>query len=196
VAVKEENKYVSIKVELVSADKAGEILERALKIRNPELWQTRRKNAAKQKAKARRQGKPLPLVSRWTPSKMHIGDGRRLEHNPMQTLGLTNLNRPISFARSDLYAEEMEAGRWYFTPDPIVITDEGHVINGQHRLGAADAIDWSQADEVPQFLVVWGVDKRSALLMDEAKRSADDRRHIALGYATADDRNGRNAIAA
>jgi hypothetical protein len=189
-------KHVAIKVELVSADKAGEILERALKIRNPELWQTRRKNAAKQKAKARRQGKPLPPISRWAPSKATIGNGRWVEHKPMEMLGLSNLNRPISFARTELYAQEMEAGRWYFTPDPIVITDEGYVVNGQHRLGAADAVDWSQAGEVPQFLVVWGVDKKTALLMDEAKRSADDRRHIALSYATADDRNGRNAIAA
>jgi hypothetical protein len=180
VAVKEENKQVSIKVELVSADKAGKILERALKIRNPELWQTRRKNAAKQKAKARQQAKPLPPVLRY----------------PIELLGLSDLNRPISLARTNLYAEEMEAGRWYFTPDPIVITDEGYVVNGQHRLAAADAIDWSQSGEAPQFLVVWGVDKKTALLMDEAKRSADDRRHIALSYASADDRNGKNAIAA
>jgi hypothetical protein len=180
VAVKEDNDYVSIKAELVSADKAGEILERALRIRNPELWQTRRKNAAKQKAKARRQGKPLPPVLRY----------------PIEMLGLSDLNRPISLARTDLYADEMEAGRWYFTPDPIVITDEGYVVNGQHRLGAADAVDWSQSADVPQFLVVWGVDKKTALLMDEAKRSADDRRHIALSYATADERNGKKAIAA
>jgi hypothetical protein len=115
---------------------------------------------------------------------------------PIEMLGLSDLNRPISRARTDLYAEEMEAGRWYFTPDPIVITDEGYVVNGQHRLAAADAVDWSEAGEVPQFLVVWGVDKKTALLMDEAKRSADDRRHIALSYATADDRNRKNAIAA
>jgi hypothetical protein len=117
VALKEENEQVSIKVELVSADKAGEILERALKIRNPQLWQTRRENAAKQKAKARRQGKPLPPVSRWAPYKLNIGNGRRVERNPMEKLGLSNLNRPISLARTDLYAEEIEAGRWYFTPD-------------------------------------------------------------------------------
>jgi hypothetical protein len=180
VAVKEENTQVPIKVELVSADKAGEILERALKIRNPELWQTRRKNRARQRAKARRQGKPLSPAFRY----------------PIKMLGLSDLNRPISRARTDLYAEEMEAGRWYFTPDPIVITDGGYVVNGQHRLAAADAVDWSEAEDVPQFVVVWGVDKKTALLMDEAKRSADDRRHIALSYATTGDRNGKDAIAA
>jgi hypothetical protein len=70
----------------------------------------------------------------------------------------------------------MEAGRWYFTPDPIVVTDEGYVVNGQHRLAAADAIDWSQSGEVPQFLVVWGVDKKTALLMTKqsgARMTAD-----------------------
>lgn len=187
---------MAVKVELVSADKAGEILERALRIRDPELWQTRRENARKQKAKARRQGKPLSPVSRWVPYRLDTGNGLRVERKPMETLGLSALNRPISLARTDVYMEEMEAGRWHFTPDPIVITDEGYVVNGQHRLGAADAIDWSQVAEVPQFLVVWGVDKKTALLIDEAKRSADDRRHIALGYATADERKRQNALAA
>jgi hypothetical protein len=187
---------MAIKAELIGADRAGEILERALKLRDPELWQTRRENAAKQRAKARRQGKPLPLVSRWAPYKLNIGNGRPMESKPIEKLGLSDLNRPISVARTDLYAEEMEAGRWYFSPDPIVITDEGHVVNGQHRLGAADAVDWTQTGEAPQFLVVWGVDKKTALLMDEAKRSADDRRHIALSYATVDDRNDKNASAA
>jgi hypothetical protein len=172
-----------------------EILERALKIRDPELWQTRRDNAAKTRAKARRLGKPLAPVSRWTPSKLNMGNGQSVERKPMESLGLSDLNRPISIARTELYKEEMVAGRWYFTPDPIVVTDEGYVVNGQHRLGAADAIDWEQG-EAPQFLVVWGVDKKTALLMDEAKRSTNDRRHIALSYATADERGRKSATAA
>jgi hypothetical protein len=185
VAVKEAKEQVSIKVELVGADKADDILEQALKIRDPELWQTRRKNAAKARAKARKQGTPVHRVG-WMPFKLNMGNGRVLDRKPMEMLGLSDLNRPISDARTDLYREEMQAERWYFTPDPIVITEEGYVINGQHRLGAADAVDWSEVGEIPQFLVVWGVDKKTALLMDEAKRSTNDRRHIAWSYATAD----------
>jgi hypothetical protein len=123
----------------------------------------------------------------WTPFKLNMGNGKTLDRKPMETLGLSKLNRPISYARTDLYREEMQAGRWYFTPDPIVITEEGHVVNGQHRLGAADAVEWREVREIPQFLVVWGVNKKTALLMDEAKRSTNDRRHIAWSYATAAD---------
>lgn len=175
---------MAMKVELVSADKAGVILEKALKIRNPELWQTRRKNRATARVKARREGKRLSPAS-WTPFKLSLGGGRVSHHRPMESLGLTDLNRPVSYARTDVYAEEMEAGRWHFSPDPIVITDEGYVVNGQLRLGAAAGVDWSEVEGIPQFLVVWGVDKKTALLMDEALRSTSDRRHIALGYARA-----------
>jgi hypothetical protein len=103
----------------------------------------------------------------------------------MQRLGLTALNRPYSEARAELYAEEMVAGRWYTSADPIVISENGYVINGQHRLAAASMVVWEKGDEFPLFLVVWGVDEKTALLMDEAKRNTTDRRAIALGYATA-----------
>jgi len=35
----------------------------------------------------------------------------------------------------------------------------------------------------PQFVVVWGVDKRAAILMDEARRTTTDRRDIAMRFA-------------
>ena len=161
---------MAIKVELVRADKADQVLEKALKLRNPELWQTRRENRATAKAKARRTGEPATFFG-W--------------QGLMERLGLTDLNRPISYGRCELYQEEMEAGRWHFTPDPVVITAEGYIVNGQHRLAAADGVDWSRVEQIPSFVVVWGVDKKAALLMDEAKRSTDDRRAIALAFARA-----------
>jgi hypothetical protein len=161
---------MAIKVELVRADKVDQVLEKALKIRNPELWQTRRKNMVNARAKARRSGGPVTFFP-WQCT--------------MGILGLAELNRPFSDGRCELYQEEMEAGRWHFTPDPIVITAEGHVVNGQHRLAAADGVDWSRVEQIPSFVVVWGVDKKAALLMDEVKRSTDDRRAIALAFARA-----------
>ena len=98
---------------------------------------------------------------------------------------MAELNRPISRGRRKLYQEEMQAGRWHFTPDPVVITADGHVVNGQHRLDAASGVEWSRVEQIPSFVVVWGVDKKAALLMDEAKRSTDDRRAIALAFARA-----------
>jgi hypothetical protein len=165
---------LAIKIELVSADKAPELLERILKIRDPELWATRKKNRAKARAKARRQGTPVSSSSSWPVSK-------HFEYNPLERLGLTVINRKLSYARLALYEEEMAAGRWRFSPDPIVITDEGYLVNGQHRLLAASQIEWN--GDAPRFLVVWGVDKKTALLMDEAQRSGRDRRDIAINYA-------------
>ena len=77
----------------------------------------------------------------------------------------------------------MCAGLWHFSPDPIVVTEEGYIVNGQHRLLAASKITWDKGDVIPEFLVVWGVDKKAALLMDESARNSKHRRHIALGYA-------------
>jgi hypothetical protein len=180
-----------IKTELVPVDRAAQVLEKALKIRDPQRWEARREKFAKQRATARKQGKTPPVFS-WAPAKLSGG----YEHNPLQSLGLTVLNRPFSQARADLYADEMLAGRWYTSPDPIVITESGYVINGQHRLAAASMIVWEEGDEIPLFLVVWGVDEKTALLMDEAKRNTTDRRAIALGYASALNQNKPEPAAA
>ena len=163
-----------------------------------------------------------------------------------------HLNRTINPARVTEYRWAMSSGQWWFTPDPVVVTDEGHIINGQHRLMAVEELinddvreanrslkgaienlklakdknrtlahgpfdsvveaarvtEWLEAspaerirkareevkaakDELaklstrqwPQFVVVWGVDKRAAILMDESRRSATDRRDIAMRYA-------------
>lgn len=156
-----------MKAEVVGADKANEILDRALKLRNPEKWATRRKNLRKRGT---------------TSESIYVEkfDGKTL--NGLAMLGLTDLNREFSFARYALYLEEMAAGRWYDSADPIVITEDGYIVNGQHRLVAASRVEW-EGDEIPQFVVVSGVNKKAALLMDEAARSKDDRRHIALRFA-------------
>lgn len=113
------------------------------------------------------------------------------------------LNRDINAPRVEAYAAKMSAGEWWFTPDPIVVTDEGAIINGQHRLLAAEGVlngeegryesfggtrffreftPWPAA-ATPQFVVVWGTDRKAAILMDESRRSSTDRRDIAMRYA-------------
>jgi hypothetical protein len=99
--------------------------------------------------------------------------------------GLTALNRSLNYSRVELYAATMVAGDWYDSPDPVVISKEGLILNGQHRLAAAAQVEWEEGDRIPQIVVVWDADKEAALLMDEAKRSANDRRDIALKYARA-----------
>jgi hypothetical protein len=124
------------------------------------------------------------------------------------------LNRTVIPARVTEYRWAMWNGNWWFTPDPVVVTDEGAIINGQHRLMAAEELLHDDMEEenrarvrskgkpeeraearakltkirarqYPQFVIVWNVDKRAAILMDEARRSATDRRDIAIRYAAA-----------
>jgi hypothetical protein len=99
---------------------------------------------------------------------------------------LGKLNRDINDNRVYAYRDDMAAGKWWFTPDPIVVTTTGEIINGQHRLLAVeDALAKGEMSEAPQFVVVWNVDKKAAILMDEARRTSTDRRDIAVRFATA-----------
>ena len=100
---------------------------------------------------------------------------------------LVGLNRGFNYARYKGYLENMKEGKWWTTPDPVAITTEGQIINGQHRLAAALDVPWEEAEQeaIPFLVVVWGIDKRAALLMDEAKRNPNDRRDIALKFAEA-----------
>lgn len=171
---------MTVKVEVVGLDKAGDVVDRALKMRDPELWATRRKNRQKARARAAKHGwnaDIFPTFSSWE---------RWLARNAVEKQ-LSEINREQAESRINLYAEEMVAGRWRFSPDPVVITDKGDIVNGQHRLMAALDVAWEQADAedpaVPEIVVVWNVPEESALLMDEAARSTKDRRHIALNYA-------------
>lgn len=94
-----------------------------------------------------------------------------------------SLNRDLNANRVNEYLNTMMGGNWWFTPDPVVVTLDGYIINGQHRLAAAEQFAAEDSESAPQFVVVWGVDKRAAILMDESRRSATDRRDIAMRYA-------------
>ena len=57
---------MAIKAELISAEKTPELLERILKLRNPELWAARKRKHAKAQAKACRHGRELkPYPPSW-----------------------------------------------------------------------------------------------------------------------------------
>jgi hypothetical protein len=89
-------------------------------------------------------------------------------------------NREIRPQRVEEYAKTMEAGEWHdLLSDPITITSDGHVLNGQHRLAAASGVDWSKAENDPLFLVVWNVDPHEALYADGSRRTPNDEKTIA-----------------
>jgi hypothetical protein len=156
----------TIRVELLSADKVPQFLDKVLAIRNPEL-------AGSRKADKRR-----PSLTGYFRGSI---DGKPHIFDNLRESGMTELNRDVSEARVESYSQAMANGQWWFTPDPIVVSDEGLIINGQHRLIAASRIDWEPGHS-PQFVVVWGVDKKASLLMDEAQRNTTDRRNIGLRF--------------
>lgn len=53
-----------------------------------------------------------------------------------QMLGFNSNNRPISKATVKQYGEEMRAGNWRLTYEPIVFSNKARLIDGQHRLHA------------------------------------------------------------
>jgi hypothetical protein len=84
-------------------------------------------------------------------------------------------NRPVSPQRVEKYSEAMQAGEWQdLLSDPITITADGEVINGQHRLAAAADVDWSKAPNDPRFLVVTGADPAEIHFADKSKRTGND----------------------
>jgi hypothetical protein len=94
-------------------------------------------------------------------------------------------NRDIRPERVERYREVMEAGEWRdLLSDPITVTDDGEVINGQHRLAAACAVDWSKVENDPALLVIWGVDPAEAIHADASKRTDRDQRIVAEKQVT------------
>lgn len=95
-------------------------------------------------------------------------------------------NRVIRETRVNEYAKEMGAGRWRdLLSDPIAITEDGHVLNGQHRIAAACKLDWSDDPNYdPAFLVIWNVDPAEALYADGSRRTDKDEKTIASKLLT------------
>lgn len=53
-----------------------------------------------------------------------------------EVLKYNDANRPYSRRHAERLAAEMKAGRWHFTGQPIIFSDKGRLIDGQHRMGA------------------------------------------------------------
>ncbi len=48
-------------------------------------------------------------------------------------------NRSIVRSRVETYANDMRAGRWAFNGEPIIVSNDGRITNGQHRCAAVIA---------------------------------------------------------
>lgn len=79
-------------------------------------------------------------------------------------------NRKISPPSVNRYARNIENGQWPFTGDPIRFSDEGELLDGQHRLTAIH-----QTGRTLPLLVITGLHERTQAFMDGGrKRNAAD----------------------
>ncbi len=86
-------------------------------------------------------------------------------------LSINTDNRNIRRRGVELYENEIKSGRWHLTNQGIGVSEDGVLIDGQHRLLAIKNCGYPQID----ILVVYGLSRESRLAVDQhAKRSARD----------------------
>jgi hypothetical protein len=85
-------------------------------------------------------------------------------------------NRPVNQNRVAAYQKLMKDGKWNdLLSDPIAITADGEVINGQHRLAAGCGLsNFGPDDRDPQFLVLFDVSRDEVAFADTSKRTGRD----------------------
>jgi hypothetical protein len=154
------------RLEIVRADEIEEkVLSEILKLRDPDI-----------------EYKDQPLCGYWyMPYQREAGCTQNARQ--MGILTVPGYNREISNERVKKYTEEMCNCRWRTCfSDPITITAEGDVINGQHRLAAASQLNWNSGDDPdavpPAFLVIWNVSPDEARFADGSHRTHADEKAV------------------
>lgn len=167
-------------------------------------WETERKRVVAQytRAKGKREevadeygrtgfwrvvrGKPEFVLSPGTDGGSHLiwaYFGYSRERGALQSglLKESACNRDIRPERVEKYAQAMRKGEWRtLFSDPITVTSDGQVLNGQHRIAAASCVDWSKVENDPEFLILIGVEPDEALYADGSSRTAIDEKTIAV----------------
>lgn len=85
-------------------------------------------------------------------------------------LAVNKRNRPIRKARVERYAREMASGHWQLNGETIIVSNEGNLLNGQHRLEAV-----VKAGVPVWMMVTRGVPEKAFSTMDAGlTRTAGD----------------------
>jgi len=122
-----------------------------------------------------RPSKPNRILWHWAFS---LGRGYKSDECGLLAHGGRH-NRPISEKRVREYIDTMCRCQWQDNLiDPIAVTPNGEVINGQHRLAAmhmlGGLVHKPKLDKDWQFLVLFGVPADQVTLSDLSRRSAKD----------------------
>jgi len=76
-------------------------------------------------------------------------------------------NRDISYTTCRRYANDMASGRWTFDASPIRFDNNGHLIDGQHRMTALASL--GDSDVAIPLLVITGLTAESQMVMDQGR---------------------------
>lgn len=60
-----------------------------------------------------------------------------LKFSQRGAINTNNKNRKQSKAKVKKYSEDMKSGKWCLTGEPIIISEDGEILNGHHRLEAS-----------------------------------------------------------
>jgi hypothetical protein len=125
-----------------------------------------------------------------TPSKARIGSGVS-EHNQSveivtlnkgmvdALLAINTKNRAVRKSVVDSYVREIQNGKWILTNQGIGISENGELIDGQHRLLAIKECGYPPI----RVVVVRGLSEDSMIAVDQhSKRSARDLLQFAFDY--------------
>ena len=94
-----------------------------------------------------------------------------LEHN--------TLNRPLTQPHVDRIARQIENGKWQFNGDTIKISDDGMVLDGQHRLWAVIL-----ADKAVETILVTGIAREAFATIDTIRRARSGADILSLNGVT------------
>ncbi len=101
-----------------------------------------------------------------------------LEHN--------TLNRPLNDQHVKRLAGQIQAGKWRFNGDTIKVSDDGAVLDGQHRLWAV-----IEAKASVETIIVRGIERDAFATIDTLRRPRSGADVVALSGTT----RHRNIIA-
>lgn len=118
--------------------------------------------------------KAAPAFGDWLKDRMAGGFGTAtLDITPNMAadmLAYNDNNRPLRKAHAQALARQMAEGRWVFTGEPVIFSDSGRMIDGQHRLTACN-----QSGVTVKMTLTFGVpDRAFAHINVGAKRGASD----------------------
>jgi len=88
-------------------------------------------------------------------------------------------NRPLSDSHVQRIAGQIRAGKWIFNGDTIKISDDGEVVDGQHRLWAC-----IESKKPIETVIVYGVPREAFATVDTLRRPRSGGDVLALNGAT------------